>query len=199
MNTKGQYECHHSLFIRDPLLNEIYRVLYDELKSRSPNHERTTLAQLQTMMLRLQRRIAHDTPQVANTTWSTPSMNRPIAGQSRNIELLTKLHEYIHIHLREPLPLKRLSAQAGLSPTHLNRLFRAHHGTSAVHYVIQVRMDAARTIIAESPNLAIKEIMHLVGYSDQAHFSHAFSKAHGLPPRTFRNQCLKITALADRV
>jgi AraC family transcriptional regulator of adaptative response/methylated-DNA-[protein]-cysteine methyltransferase len=52
---------------------------------------------------------------------------------------MQSLAEYIERHADEPLPLARLAARAQLSPTHLQRRFKAVMGLSPKAY-----QDAAR-------------------------------------------------------
>jgi transcriptional regulator GlxA family with amidase domain len=101
---------------------------------------------------------------------------------------LAELCKYIQIHLREPISLTQLASEADVSPAHLNRLFHAHFGTTAMRYVTRMRMESAREIIRLSPELPIKEVMLLTGYHQLPHFSRAFSQTYGLSPREFRKQ-----------
>jgi transcriptional regulator GlxA family with amidase domain len=138
--------------------------------------------------LRLRRRLALDPPVIANSAWTAPSVNQHFTGSARDVALLTELNEYIQIHLREPLSLPQLAAHAKLSPTHLNRIFHHNLDSTVMRYVTGLRLESARQIICSIPQLAIKEVMSLVGYNDLTHFSRAFSRAYGLSPRDFRNQ-----------
>lgn len=190
---RGVHRSEHPLLLQDPLLMSIYHILYDELRTRAPDFEKAALAQLQTLMLRLQRRVTLDRPVVGNTAWpesQRPSSNRQgDSGRStQSAALLAKLHSYIQIHLREPLSLSQLAAEAGLSPAHLNRLCHNTFGTTAMRYVTRLRMEAAQEIMEVSSAIPIKEVMQLTGYTQLPHFSRVFSQTFGMSPREFRNQ-----------
>lgn len=52
--------------------------------------------------------------------------------------------------------------------------------------VDEVRFDPARSLL-ESPNTSLYEIASRLGYGDPAHFSRAFSRWTGMPPRAYRD------------
>jgi AraC-like DNA-binding protein len=186
---EGQdYRLSHPLMIKDPLLIEAERILYDELRHASPDGEAFAQAQLKIILGRIKRRLAVERPVIANTTWSSPPLNKAFVGTARDTVLLSDLHEYMHVHLREPLSLSQIADRAELSISHLNRIFRRNLGVSVMQYMIQLRMESARQILYDSPHYSIKEVMVLVGYSDLAHFSRAFSGAYGIAPRKYRDR-----------
>ena len=57
-------------------------------------------------------------------------------------EKIRKLCAYIRHHSDEPLPLDRLGAEAGLSPFHLQRLFKAEVGLTPRQYAEACRLEA---------------------------------------------------------
>ncbi len=182
------YQLSHPLMIKDPLLNEAQGILCDELRNPAQDGESFARAQLEIIMGRMKRRLTADRPVIASTTWSAPPLNKSFTGAARDTVLLSELHEYMHVHLREPLSLSQIADRAELSISHLNRIFRRNLDVSVMQYLIRLRMESARQILHDAPHYSIKEVMVLVGYSDLAHFSRAFHSAHGIAPRKYRDQ-----------
>lgn len=93
--------------------------------------------------------------------------------------------QYIQAHLGEDLSLKRISAEAHISPPHLVRLFRAEVHHSPHEYIIQLRMNRAKHLL-KTTALPIKVIAAEVGYGSESSFTGAFTDRIGISPRKFR-------------
>ena len=77
--------------------------------------------------------------------------------------------------------LSTLARDAGYSPYHLARRFRAHTGSSIHQYLLALRLATARARIRSGAN----DLTHLaidLGFSSLAHFSSTFRRAYGMPP-----------------
>ena len=64
---------------------------------------------------------------------------------------------------REPLGIKELAAETGLTREHLSRLFSASTGISPGRYLRQLRVNAARQMLKER-NLLLKEVSLRCGF-----------------------------------
>jgi AraC-like DNA-binding protein len=88
-------------------------------------------------------------------------------------------------NLAKPLRVADVAAAVGYSPNHLSRLFARYLGSSFSSYMQNLRMTSAKNLLA-SRDLSISEIARALGYSDPTNFSHAFARATGSSPRTYR-------------
>jgi AraC family transcriptional regulator len=93
--------------------------------------------------------------------------------------------DYVAAHYGQPLTLETLAAQAGLSPSHFSRLFKATIGKSPMQFVTGYRVDQARKQLADTAR-PISAIALDCGFSDQAHFSRVFRRAEGVTPSAYR-------------
>jgi len=74
-----------------------------------------------------------------------------------------------------------------LSPFHLARLFKQVLGVSPHQYLIQVRVNSARSLLsAGSGERSLAEIAAAVGFADQSHLTRHFKRITGITPRQFR-------------
>ena len=86
-----------------------------------------------------------------------------------------------------------LSPTINLSSSRLRHLFKTEMKQSLTQYRKNARMAEAR-ILLETTFLSVKEIMHLVGFNSDSHFSRSFKKDNGLSPTEYRVQSRKSDA-----
>lgn len=96
---------------------------------------------------------------------------------------------YITDHLEENLNVETLCQRTAFSPYYFIRVFKRETGFTPHQYVMNVRMDTARYLLANT-NMQIKEICSRVGFSSESTFSSAFRKAQGMSPAHYRSRIL---------
>jgi len=102
---------------------------------------------------------------------------------------IAKARKYIHARLDQPLPLRAVSHQAGLSESHFCRLFKEATGLTLTDYVNRCRVDWAKRELMR-PEARISEIAFLVGYQSISQFNRSFARIVGHPPTSFRRHKL---------
>ncbi|MBS1826389.1 MAG: helix-turn-helix domain-containing protein [Acidobacteria bacterium] len=100
-------------------------------------------------------------------------------------ETLLPLLVHIQANLEADLSLGALGRKAGLSPFHLQRLFRAVVGETPRAYTERLRLERAafRLLIHES---ALLEIALDCGFRNHETFARAFRRRFGQAPRSYR-------------
>ena len=88
---------------------------------------------------------------------------------------LREIIEYIHAHLDTQLSLTKLATQLNLSTFHFARLFKKSLGLSPHKYILQNRIEKAKSLIL-SQRLPLSNIALQAGFYDQTHFGKAFKK-----------------------
>lgn len=106
-------------------------------------------------------------------------------------DLSQSLMHYIDIHFAEDLTNSQLSSIFGFSPAYLSKLFRMETGLSPSDYLSKVRMDYAKLLLEQRPDMLIKNIAAAVGYQDPLYFSRVFKKATGMTTTEYRSQLTK--------
>ncbi len=90
--------------------------------------------------------------------------------------------DYIEAHLHQRLTLAELAAQTGLSVPHFNVLFRATLGVPVHRYVVQRRVERAKTLLLEGRRSA-SQIALDVGFAHQSHMTQWMQRLLGVTPR----------------
>ena len=67
---------------------------------------------------------------------------------------MQKIAQFIEAHADEPLPLSKLSEEFGLSPSYLQRSFKAAHGVSPKQYQNARRLKKLKSILREGDGVA---------------------------------------------
>lgn len=102
-------------------------------------------------------------------------------------ETIKDLHCYISNLNGKTPTLRDLSQKFGLPTYQLNTLFMQTYGQSIYSYIINNRLDQARSAI-ELSNVPLKVLAAKLGYSHANHFSTAFKKKFGCSPGSLRRE-----------
>jgi AraC family transcriptional regulator len=97
------------------------------------------------------------------------------------------VRDHVQEHLAETISLDDLAAVAGLSRFAFVRRFRATTGTTAHAFVLQQRVERARTLL-ERTGTPLPEIAASCGFADQPHLTREFKKRIGVPPGRYRDR-----------
>jgi len=100
---------------------------------------------------------------------------------------ISSIQEYIQSNYSKSIKISELAAQLGLSRSHLYRIFKADKGISIEEYLIDVRINAARSLLSDT-QFSCVAIASLVGYSHYTTFFRIFKQKTGLTPQQYRTQ-----------
>jgi AraC family transcriptional regulator len=98
---------------------------------------------------------------------------------------LKQVLSYIEEQLEEDLSLTQIANVAGISASHLNALFRRSMGMPVHQYLIQRRVDRAKSLMTRE-NLSMAEIAQAAGFAHESHMARHMRRLLGLPPRALR-------------
>ena len=100
---------------------------------------------------------------------------------------LARALDYMSAHHAEPLSLESLSAEAGISKFHFVRLFRAATGATPHGLLVEIRLEAARTLLATT-DLSVTAIAARCGFARATWFATAFTRRLGVTPTEYRER-----------
>lgn len=75
-----------------------------------------------------------------------------------------------------------LASRVGLSSSQLARIFRAQTGESIHQYILRVRLEKARELLATG-DLTVAAVAKNLGFYDHTHLARSYKKAFGHAPR----------------
>lgn len=117
------------------------------------------------------------------STWQQPL--REYWGLSQR--KLQQAIDYINDHLNQDLSLAAIASELDMSQYYFARLFKQSMGISPYQYVLQQRVERAKSLL-KSSTLSMSAIAHRVGFADQSQFTVQFRKFTGTTPKAYRER-----------
>jgi len=157
---------------RQPLWDNAIASIEAELAERNEGYRQAALAHL-TLLLIDVARLADD-----------------VVGDLRRSgePLLAEVFTVIDRHRGDPLSLRDVADELGMTPGHLTTVVRRRTGRTVQEWIIERRMAEARSLLSET-QLSVAEIARRVGISDPGYFSRQFRRTtHGASPREWRDR-----------
>jgi AraC-like DNA-binding protein len=107
---------------------------------------------------------------------------------------IVKAKLFIDACYADSIDLDNISDQAHFSKFHFIRLFKSIYGSTPNNYLIKIRMDKAKILLAKGHS--VLETSMLVGFDSPTSFTGMFKKISGQTPSAFiREQDLKRNAM----
>jgi AraC-like DNA-binding protein len=107
----------------------------------------------------------------------------PTAVRRRDPTLALRFRTMLDDRITAGLTLADAAAELNVSETHLVRAFKNEHGIAPHQYLTGRRLDLARHLLLAGRSAA--EVAAEVGFYDQAHLTHHFTRLLGVPPGRF--------------
>ncbi|TPW33573.1 GlxA family transcriptional regulator [Martelella alba] len=93
--------------------------------------------------------------------------------------------ELMEANLAEPLSLIDIADAVGLSRRQIERLFRQEMGRSPARYYLEIRLDRARHLLAQS-TLPVVDVAVACGFVSASHFSKCYREIYSASPQQER-------------
>ena len=107
-----------------------------------------------------------------------PLLSRIGAGH----ELLLDAAMAMEMNIETPCSLEKLANDlVGISPRHLERLFKRYLNTTPAKYYTDLRLRRARNLLLQT-NMSVMEVSVACGFISSSHFSKAYRNLFGYPP-----------------
>ena len=99
-------------------------------------------------------------------------------------EYVQKAARFIEYNYSRSIDVEDIAASAGISRSHLYRLFMENISMPPNEYLMRCRMNKAAALLEEG-RLSVGEVAFSTGFSDQLYFSRVFKKYMGIPPSQY--------------
>ena len=93
-----------------------------------------------------------------------------------------KIIEFINQNLSKDISMNDICEEFKMSASTVARRLRERYNISFKNYVDDLRIEKAKSIMMENPNIMIKEVATMVGYANIASFNRMFKRKEGVAP-----------------
>lgn len=114
-----------------------------------------------------------------------PAADAAAAARAAHVQRLNRALAHVARHLAGPLALADVAREAGLSPCHFHRVFKAAVGETLHQYVTRQRLERALYLMSHAPRQTLTEVALACGFASSSDFSRSFRQRHGVPPSRF--------------
>jgi AraC-like DNA-binding protein len=110
---------------------------------------------------------------------------------TRSSEKLSKITEWIRVHLSKRISLKNVAYEFNYSREYLSRFFKKNMGMGVQEYINKMRIAKARELLVESDK-NILEIASELGFADDKYFLKLFKRYEKITPGEYRRAYHKL-------
>jgi two-component system response regulator YesN len=103
-------------------------------------------------------------------------------------QMADRIAEYLANNLEQKISLPEAAELFGITESHLSKIFKKHRGESPIDYLINLRIKKAKRMMIEYPDMMLRDIAEMTGFSDQYYFSRVFKSITGKAPTEFRTE-----------
>jgi two-component system response regulator YesN len=89
---------------------------------------------------------------------------------------------FIELFMKE-----NFSQEINLNASYLSKIYKKYREETPLKYLLNLRINRAKHLLLNNPELEIKTVGELVGYPDQFYFSRIFKHLTGKSPTEFRD------------
>ncbi|MBO5568753.1 MAG: AraC family transcriptional regulator, partial [Clostridia bacterium] len=96
------------------------------------------------------------------------------------------------------LNVNMLADRLHITPAYFGKLFQEFTGSRTLDYILQVRMERAKTLLLTELHMDISEIACQTGYNNSTYFTTAFKKYYGMTPSKYRESYVETAKKANK-
>lgn len=100
-------------------------------------------------------------------------------------ELPVQIDEYISAHFTEDIDVHTLCQKFQIGKTRLYEIVKQNYGIGLAEHVRNLRIEKAKCLLLDKPELSLWEIADLCGYKDYNYFITVFKREVGIPPKQY--------------
>lgn len=104
-------------------------------------------------------------------------------------ELPVQIDDYIMKHYTENIDAVTLCEHFRIGKTSLYKIAKQNYGTGIAERIRYLRIEKAKKLLRDHPDMSIAEIAAQCGYDDYNYFITVFKRLTGMPPKKFASTC----------
>lgn len=102
-------------------------------------------------------------------------------------QIMASIENHIESNLSMPITHQSLSDKYGFTASYLSKLFKQYRGISPSEYLTKLRIEKAKLLMEDNPEILTKTLAPIVGFSDPFYFSKTFKKNTGMTPKEYKS------------
>lgn len=102
-------------------------------------------------------------------------------------EIVNLIELFIKENFSREINLNSLAKRFNFHASYLSKIYKKYRAETPVKYLLNLRINQAKYLLLNNPEIEIKTIGELVGYPDQFYFSRIFKHLTGKSPTEFRD------------
>lgn len=102
-------------------------------------------------------------------------------------ELPVQIDSYIQAHYTEKIDAVSIAHHFGIGKTKIYEIAKQNYGIGIAEYIRKLRIEKAKKLLLEFPELSLAEIAYECGFDDYNYFITVFKRIVGIPPKKFRS------------
>jgi AraC family transcriptional regulator len=173
LDSRPESELRVRTIFEDPAAQQLMKLLFDDLADSHPAGRLYTDQLIHALIYRFL---------FIGREGAPPNTAKQVSALPRHI--LRRVIERMH-NLDTELSLPVLAKESGYSRVHFVRMFRTATGYTPHNYLLKLRVDRARELLA-SPTLSLTDIALECGFSSHSHLSRVFRQVLGATPSEYR-------------
>jgi AraC-like DNA-binding protein len=115
----------------------------------------------------------------------TVSQHRGQFQNNNQEEIVQRARVLLTEHITSAVCMEKIAQELNLGYSYFRRLFKQYTGLAPGQYLIQLRIEKAKNLLAD-PNRPIKQIAFDLGFESVFYFSRLFKEKIGMSPAQFR-------------
>lgn len=117
-------------------------------------------------------------------------------GENTEVDEITKISLYIEKNFNKKLTLNAIADLFSISVSKLTHGFKKRYGFTVFEYILNLRLNYAKTLLSLDSNVKIQDVAYLSGFEDVSYFCKAYKKKFKLSPTNDKYWFCKIKSTA---
>jgi len=123
--------------------------------------------------------------------WHTEvaELRLPVNTEAKEAErIIVAVETYIRENYRGQISLGDLAEKVGYTADYLSKLYKKMRNEPPSQFLLRLRMNEAKYLLANCPEYGVKDVSEIVGYGEASYFSRVFKNYTGVYPSEYRMQ-----------
>ncbi len=129
-----------------------------------------------------------DCQQIFRSFFAMAESFTPCLKQENSLSDHEKIISYIDKNFARIVSIRDVASLFSYNEAYLSRLFKNLTGKNFITYITDKKIELARSLMDEDPDISVSTVSEMIGYIDQLYFSRVFKNKVGVSPSMYKKQ-----------